>query len=178
VAGRRWETDAAGFWQPHRAAAQTYSQLIARWADASVGGVAVDLYCGVGVFAARMAEQVGTGGQILAVESAAGAVDDGRAALADLPQLRLVRGRVERTTLPQRPDVVVLDPPRSGAGREVVAAVASASPQRIVHVGCDPAAFARDVGLYATQGYSLRELCSVDAFPMTHHVECLALLTR
>lgn len=75
-------------------------------------------------------------------------------------------------------DVVVLDPPRAGAGKEVVGAVTASGPTRIIHVGCDPAAFARDLGLYRAAGYQLADLRAFDAFPATHHVECLALLER
>jgi tRNA/tmRNA/rRNA uracil-C5-methylase (TrmA/RlmC/RlmD family) len=180
VAGRTWEFDATGFWQAHRSAAQTYSDVVAQWAAASAGAVAWDLYSGVGVFAARLAEQVGATGTVRALESARGAVDDGTTALVDLPQVLLRAARVERA-LPELtgdPEVVVIDPPRAGAGRPVVAGIAEHAPRRIVHIGCDPASFARDVALYREQGYELEALRAFDAFPLTHHVECIALLTR
>ncbi len=72
----------------------------------------------------------------------------------------------------------MLDPPRAGAGKDVIAALAAADPARIVHIGCDPAAFARDIGLYRAAGYHVTRLRAFDAFPATHHVECLALLER
>ncbi|WP_063021028.1 class I SAM-dependent RNA methyltransferase [Nocardia niwae] len=182
VAGRRWEVAATGFWQAHRGAAQRYSDLIAEWADLGPGGRAWDLYSGAGVFAARLAEQTGRTGVVLAVESARPAVADGAAALRDLPWVELRAQRVERWVLEHvggaAPDVVVLDPPRAGAGKEVIGAVAAAGPARIVHVGCDPAAFARDLSLYQAAGYRLADLRAFDAFPATHHVECLALLAR
>ncbi|WP_372342059.1 class I SAM-dependent RNA methyltransferase [Nocardia sp. CC227C] len=179
VAGRRWELSATGFWQPHIGAAQCYSDVVADWAYASPGASAWDLYCGVGVFAARVAEQVGATGAVSGVEFARTAVADGTASLADLPWVELRAERVERWIAEQpaaTPEVVVLDPPRAGAGREVVAALAARSPRRIVHIGCDPAAFARDIGLYRDAGYMVTELRAFDAFPGTHHVECLALL--
>ncbi len=174
VAGRTWELAATGFWQAHRAAAQTYSDIVAGWTRP--GAVAWDLYSGVGVFAARLAESSDT---VAAVESSAPAVADGERALTGLP-VRFYAGRVEQTVaaLPAHPHVVVLDPPRAGAGKEVVAAVCAQRPDRIVHIGCDPAAFARDVALYRGGGYGLAELRAFDAFPLTHHVECLALLVR
>lgn len=181
VAGRRWELSATGFWQAHRGAAQCYSDLVAQWSGLGPGGRAWDLYSGVGVFAARLAEQTGPTGAVLAVESARPAVADGQAALRDLPWLELRAERVERWVRERdglAPDVVVLDPPRAGAGKEVVAAVTEWQPPRIIHIGCDPAAFARDLGLYQAAGYRLAELRAFDAFPATHHVECLALLER
>ncbi|MGW4285108.1 hypothetical protein ACWEFY_35340, partial [Nocardia sp. NPDC004750] len=104
------------------------------------------------------------------------------AALRDLPWVELRAQRVERWVLEHvgaaAPDVVVLDPPRAGAGKEVVGAVTASGPARIIHVGCDPAAFARDLGLYQAAGYRLADLRAFDAFPATHHVESLALLER
>lgn len=181
VAGRRWELSATGFWQAHRDAAQRYSDLVATWAALSDADHAWDLYSGAGVFAARLADQVGPGGAVLAVESSRAAVADGRAALRDLPWVQLRADRVERWLAGdtgQPPRVVVLDPPRAGAGKAVVTAVTGAGPERIVHIGCDPAAFARDLGLYGRAGYELADLRVFDAFPATHHVECVALLTR
>jgi tRNA/tmRNA/rRNA uracil-C5-methylase (TrmA/RlmC/RlmD family) len=86
-------------------------------------------------------------------------------------------GRVEHVlaSLPGRPDVVVADPPRRGLGRATVAALCDRAPGRVVHVACDPAALARDVALFAAQGYDLAALRAFDAFPMTHHMECVAL---
>ncbi|WP_063043611.1 class I SAM-dependent RNA methyltransferase [Nocardia pseudovaccinii] len=182
VAGRRWELAATGFWQAHHGAAQCYSDLVAGWAGLGLGARAWDLYSGVGVFAAALAGQVGPTGSVLAVESTRSAVADGNAALRDLPWLDLRAQRVEHWLAEHAssaaPDVVVLDPPRAGAGKEVVTAVTTSGPSRIIHIGCDPASFARDLGLYQSAGYHLADLRAFDAFPATHHVECLALLER
>ncbi|MFI6771717.1 class I SAM-dependent RNA methyltransferase [Nocardia sp. NPDC050412] len=182
VAGRRWELAATGFWQAHRGAAQCYSDVVAGWAGLGPGERAWDLYSGVGVFAARLAGQVGRTGSVLAVESTRSAVADGNAALRDLSWLDLRAQRVEHWLAEHAssaaPEVVVLDPPRAGAGKEVVTAVTTSGPSRIIHIGCDPASFARDLGLYQSAGYHLADLRAFDAFPATHHVECLALLER
>ncbi|WP_127783300.1 TRAM domain-containing protein [Rhodococcus sp. X156] len=180
AAGRTWAVSADGFWQAHVGAAEVYAQVVAELADAPTGGTAWDLYSGVGLFSAVLAEQVGAAGTVVAVESSRQAVADGTAALADLPQVRMVAGQVEQQlrTLPVPVDVVVLDPPRSGAGRSVVEAITAAEPTRIVYVACDPAALGRDVALLGAQGYRLSVLRAFDAFPMTHHVECIALFQR
>ncbi len=180
VGDRQWELDATGFWQAHRGAAQQYSDVVAEWSEVGPGSVAWDLYGGVGVFAARLAERVGTAGSVAAVEFSREAVRDGTSALTDLSQVRFHAARVEDAVaeLPAGPRVVVLDPPRSGAGRDVITAVAQHEPPRIVHVGCDPASFARDVALYREQGYRLEQLRAFDAFPLTHHVEVIGLLTK
>ncbi|HWD04841.1 MAG TPA: class I SAM-dependent RNA methyltransferase [Amycolatopsis sp.] len=178
AAGRDWHLDAHGFWQVHPFAAETFAQLVGEWAEAPCDGVAWDLYAGVGLFASVLAAQVGPGGRVLAVESGRRAVSDGEENLADLPQVSWRAGRVEHALAhaPKPVDVVVLDPPRKGAGRAVVEAIAAGQPDRIVYVACDPAALARDLATFAEHGYSLTELRAFDAFPMTHHVECVALL--
>ncbi|GGG08569.1 23S rRNA methyltransferase [Rhodococcoides trifolii] len=180
VGARDWELDATGFWQAHTGAADRYSDVVRNWSGALSGATAWDLYCGVGVFASVLADQVGPHGSVVGAEFSRQAVVDGRAALDDLPQVSLYSGRVERMfdRLPSNPSVVVLDPPRSGAGRDVVAGVSAAGAGALVHIGCDPAAFARDAGLYEQAGYRLTELRAFDAFPLTHHVEVIGLFTR
>ncbi len=180
AAGRRWELSALGFWQVHPAAADVLATLVGSWAAVPRGGTAWDLYGGVGLFASVLARQAGPTGSVTVVEASWHAVADGAAALADLAQVRFLTGRVEWALpqLPGRPDVVVLDPPRRGAGREVAAAVAGRGPARIVHLACDPAALARDIAAYLQHGYQLLAVRALDAFPMTHHVECVAVLAR
>ncbi|TVT06349.1 TRAM domain-containing protein [Amycolatopsis bartoniae] len=178
AAGRDWKLDAHGFWQVHPAAADTFAAVVADWAKATAGALVWDLYAGVGLFASVLAAQVGPEGEVVAVESGRRAVTDGEAALADLPQVRWRSGRVEDVLrdLGGRPEVVVLDPPRSGAGRAVVESIVDRGPARVLYVACDPAALARDLATFVASGYRLAELRAFDAFPMTHHVECVALL--
>ncbi|HVL82728.1 MAG TPA: class I SAM-dependent RNA methyltransferase [Pseudonocardia sp.] len=180
AAGREWRLSPGTFWQVHPALADVLAGVVGEWAAAPAGGRAWDLYGGVGLLASVLAGQVGAAGEVTVVESARRAVDDGRVALADLPQVRWRVGRVERELpgLPGPPDVAVADPPRSGLGRAVVDGLAAAGARRVVHVACDPAALARDVALLAGHGYGLARLRAFDAFPMTHHVECVALFER
>jgi tRNA/tmRNA/rRNA uracil-C5-methylase (TrmA/RlmC/RlmD family) len=181
AARREWRVSADGFWQAHPDAADVYAELVEGWADLRPGEAAWDLYAGVGLFAAVLAEAVGPAGTVMAVESFRSAAEEAASNLADLPQVRVFAGRVEsvlRAGEGPSPAVVVLDPPRKGAGREVVEAIAARGPRRVVYVACDPAALARDVATFARHGYTLADLRAFDAFPMTHHVECVALLTR
>jgi tRNA/tmRNA/rRNA uracil-C5-methylase (TrmA/RlmC/RlmD family) len=179
--GRTWRLRADGFWQVHPAAADTLAGVVAEWADVPTSGRAWDLYGGVGLFAAVLAGQATVTGAVVLVEASRPAVTDAEANLADLPQVRCVASRVEQALVSgigeERPDVVVLDPPRKGAGRLVVDGIAGRRPGRVVYVACDPAALARDVATFAGHGYRLARLRAFDAFPMTHHVECVALLT-
>jgi tRNA/tmRNA/rRNA uracil-C5-methylase (TrmA/RlmC/RlmD family) len=176
VRGRRWQVPPGAFWQVHPALADTLCDLVEDWARVPEGGVAWDLYGGAGVLAAVLAAQAGPRGVVTVVESDRAAVECGRAALEDLPQVRFRLGRVERMLGELgRPDVVVADPPRKGLGRAVVDGLVAAGPSRLLHVACDPAALGRDTALLAERGYRLRELRAFDAFPMTHHLEAVAL---
>ncbi|MGX7826771.1 class I SAM-dependent RNA methyltransferase [Actinokineospora sp. 24-640] len=180
AARRDWRIDAHGFWQVHPDAADLLAEVVGKWAAAPSGGCAWDLYAGAGLFAAVLAAQVGPEGSVVAVESDRDAAEHGAENLADLPMVRVFAGRVEDVLgadLPD-PDVVVLDPPRRGAGGAMVDAIAARGPARVVYVACDPAALARDIASFAGHGYHLRDLRAFDAFPMTHHVESVALLSR
>lgn len=181
AARRTWRVPADAFWQAHPDAADTYAEVVASWAELSPGDAAWDLYCGVGLFAAVLASAVGPSGEVIAVESAPAAAAAAADNLADLEQVRIFEGRVEavlRADVGRDPTLMVLDPPRTGAGRKVVDAIATRAPARVVYVACDPAALARDVATFAHHGYDLARLRAFDAFPMTHHLECIALLTR
>jgi len=185
---RQFRITGTGFWQVHPGAAQTLLDVVLAAAQARPGERAVDLYGGVGLFAAGLADQVGVTGSVIAVESDARAVKDARRSLHDLDQIRFEVGSVEQvlpqlTGTSQNPgplrngaDVVVLDPPRSGAGRVVIDRIVALKPRVIVYVACDPAALARDLATAAAAGYRLAQLRAFDLFPMTHHVECVATL--
>ncbi len=180
-AGRhRWQVPVTAFWQAHRDAARTYSELVADWAQPSAGTTAWDLYGGVGVFAAVLGDAVGQSGRVVSIDSSRAASRAARAALADLPQVCVITDSVRRALAAQRggADVGVVDPPRSGAGREVIDLLAAAEVPRLVHIGCEAASFARDIGLYCGCGFVVDKMRVFDSFPLTHHVECVALLTR
>ncbi len=180
VGGRTWRVPVTAFWQAHREAARVYTGVVAEWARPAPGATVWDLYGGAGVFAAALAEAVGESGRVVSVDTSRASTRAARAALADLPQVEIVTDSVRRalTAQPARADVAVLDPPRAGAGREVVDLLAAADVPRVVHIGCEAASFARDVGLYRGHGYTVEQIRVFDAFPLTHHSECVALLTR
>lgn len=114
------------------------------------------------------------------VDTARGASASARAALADLAAVTVVSGSVRGFLAGQSGsvDVAVLDPPRAGAGQAVIDLLARAAVPRIIHIGCEAASFARDIGLYRDHGYQVETIRVFDAFPLTHHVESVALLTR
>ncbi|MEV1246045.1 class I SAM-dependent RNA methyltransferase [Nonomuraea sp. NPDC049750] len=181
VGDREFRVAGSGFWQVHPGAAETLLDAVLSYAAPEPGEWALDLYCGVGLFAAGLAEGVGEQGAVFGLESEASAVRDARANLRDLPQARVERGRVEEALdrfQIERADIVVVDPPRSGLGRDVVHRITALESSRIVYVSCDPATLARDLAWFGDDGYGLVDLRAFDAFPMTHHVECVALLAR
>lgn len=180
VAGRVWRVPVTAFWQAHRDAAAVYTELVAGVAQLDPGMTAWDLYGGAGVFAAALAQAVGERGRVVTVDTSRGATRAARNALADLGWVSVVTGSVRQALVAQRrrADVAVLDPPRSGAGAEVIDLLAAAQVPRVIHIGCEAASFARDVGLYLGHGYTVEDLRVFDSFPLTHHVECVAVLTR
>ena len=155
--------------------------------DASAAGSRVlELYSGAGLFTLPLAALVGSGGEVVSLEGNEQAVRDARRTLHDQPSARLASGRVSARSVRElagsltggRPDVVVLDPPRQGAGREVIEAVGALGAERIVLVACDPAALARDLGTLLRSGYTLGSMSALDMFPHTHHFETIAVLER
>ncbi|MFJ5808011.1 class I SAM-dependent RNA methyltransferase [Streptomyces sp. NBC_01426] len=177
--GRTYRVGMGGFWQVHPQAADTLIKAVMQGLMPRKGEMALDLYCGVGIFAGALAERLGETGAVLGVESTKRAVEDARHNLTDFPRVRIEQGKVEQI-LPKTGitecDLVVLDPPRAGAGKQTVRHIAGLSARRIAYVACDPAALARDLGYFKENGYKVRTLRVFDLFPMTHHVECVAIL--
>jgi tRNA/tmRNA/rRNA uracil-C5-methylase (TrmA/RlmC/RlmD family) len=167
-----FQVAADGFWQAHAAAPDVLVGRMLAGLQPKVGEVALDLYCGVGLFAAAL---VAAGASVWGVEGDRRAVE---LAAANVPQATFVAGDVARrvSRLPERADLVVLDPPRTGAGADVIAAVARRRPRAIAYVACDPAALGRDLRTAGELGYHATSVTAHDLFPMTHHVECVAIL--
>jgi len=180
VGARTWRVPVTAFWQAHRDATRVYSSLVADWAQPGSGMTVWDLYGGAGVFAAALGDAVGESGRVLTVDTSRAATRAARAALVDLPQVDVITDSVRRALTMQRAgaDVAVLDPPRAGAGRDIIDLLAAAGVPRVVHIGCEAASFARDIGLYLGHGYGVEKIQVFDAFSLTHHTESVALLTR
>ncbi|MFF2488951.1 class I SAM-dependent RNA methyltransferase [Microbacterium sp. NPDC058062] len=198
VGGRDFRVDAGGFWQVHRLAAHTLTTTVAAALGALPGdAVAVDpdawhldLYGGVGLFAATLGDLGGSSTRVTSVESDARATEHAGENLAEWVGARAETGRVDRwlarlaaeASVPERErlsrGVVLLDPPRSGAGREVVDHLTSLAPSTVVYVACDPVALARDIATFRAGGYEVASVDGLDLFPNSHHVEAVAVLTR
>ena len=195
AAGRRWRVSAGAFWQVHPGAADTLTEAVLDTLRPRPGEVALDLFCGAGLFAGALATRVGPEGAVIAVDADRTAVRDARHNLRGTPWVRVHAGDVARVLArggwPQ-PGLAVLDPPRTGASRRIierllnphVAGRRRPGPRsgrrglrRVAYVSCDPATLARDIAVFAEFGWRLDALRAFDAFPMTHHVECVAALT-
>ncbi len=180
AAGRRHEFRVAadGFWQVHPGAPRTLVETVLDLLRPVAGESVLDLYAGVGLFAAFLADAVGESGRVVAVEGDPAASAYSR---DNVPTASVTAGDVATvlaSSYPGAVDLVVLDPPREGARRAVVEQVIGRLPRAVAYVACDPAALARDVAIFAEHGYRLERLRAFDLFPMTHHVECVALLTK
>ncbi|HWD61107.1 MAG TPA: class I SAM-dependent RNA methyltransferase, partial [Humibacter sp.] len=150
----------------------------------------LDLYGGVGLLAAAIGDRFGPTTRITSVESDEDTTDHAAANLADWLGAQTVTAKVEhylrdlttRSTEGERSRLrdatVVLDPPRSGAGREAVDLIAGLAPAQLVYVACDPVAFARDLRWFRDRGYAMTKARAFDLFPNTHHVEMVASLVR
>ncbi|MGW1074933.1 class I SAM-dependent RNA methyltransferase [Streptomyces sp. NPDC002537] len=176
---RTYRVGEGGFWQVHPQAADTLVKAVMQGLMPRKNDMALDLYCGVGLFAGALGERITDKGAVLGIESSKRAVEDARHNLQDLDRVRIEQGKVEQV-LPRtgidHADLIVLDPPRAGAGKQTVRHLASLGARRIAYVACDPAALARDLAYFAEEGYRPVTLRAFDLFPMTHHVECVAIL--
>ena len=172
---------ADGFWQVHPGAPAALVEAVLGFLQPRPGESALDLYSGVGLFSAFLADAVGPSGSVTAIESDRRATALAAENLAEQGWASVVFGRVDKVLsqwADAAADIVVLDPPRAGAKKGVVASIAALRPRAIAYVACDPAALARDVSYFAGHGYRLTGLRAFDLFPMTHHVECVALLEK
>jgi tRNA/tmRNA/rRNA uracil-C5-methylase (TrmA/RlmC/RlmD family) len=164
------------FWQSHVNAPKVLTEIVSEYANAQSGEHVLDLYGGVGLFTSALIDQVGPKGRIDLVEGSKSATADAKRNFAAHSNVNIVTASVERAiTRIDGGDVVILDPPREGAGKEVINELARIAPRAIVYVACDPAALARDTTYLHEVGYSLKKMRAFDLFPMTHHIETVAL---
>lgn len=179
VDGRTLEVSQESFWQSHKDAPELLTNAVLDFAQLQSGEHVLDLYGGVGLFTAAIIDQVGATGHVDLIEGSKIATEDARRNFAQYKNITVATGDVAKL-LPRitAADVVVLDPPREGAGKDVISQLSVLNPRAIIYVACDPAALARDTAYLQDHSYSLAGLRAFDLFPMTHHIECVALYER
>jgi tRNA/tmRNA/rRNA uracil-C5-methylase (TrmA/RlmC/RlmD family) len=181
VRGRSYRISPGVFWQVHTGAATALLGAVLGFVGPCEGASVVDLYAGAGLFSVPLADAVGPSGSVLAVERDRRACADARHNGATFPTLRVLEGEVTPTLVESalgRPDIVVLDPAREGAGTGVMRALAAHTPavRTVIYVSCDPSSFGRDSRALLDEGWRLAGLRAFDIFPMTEHVELVAAL--
>ena len=184
--GREFRVSGDGFWQIHRAAPEALGGAVRGLLSEMLrpGARVADLYAGAGLFSGLLADAVGVTGEVLSVEGSPVTSKDAVRNFDGEPQVVVRPGRVERVlaaaartgSAGSQLDAVVLDPPRAGAGKNVVRQIVASGPRAVAYVSCDPASFARDVGYFGSAGWELAELQAFDLYPHTHHLETVALL--
>ena len=179
INGFNLEVSQRSFWQSHKLAPAFLTKVFSEFAQIKAGDLVLDLYGGVGLFTSQFLEAVGEAGQIDLVEGSKSATADAIRNFAEKKNVKVHTGDVAKL-LPRftQSDVIILDPPREGAGKEVVQAMAVLKPRAIVYVACDPAALARDTTYLSEVGYEITKIRAFDLFPMTHHIESVALFGR
>ena len=182
AAGLRFRIHVDTFFQTNSAQAERLVELVKSFAGDVAGAEVVDVYCGVGLFSLALAA---AGARVTGVEIGAAAVAAARRNATDngLASLTFHAGdarKVLADVLPagRAPKVLVLDPPRAGAGGKVMRRIARACPERIVYVSCNPTTLARDLIELRPFGYQIAAVQPIDLFPQTYHVETVVLLER
>lgn len=172
----QFQVSRESFWQGHMRAAEVLGAAALDILQPQPGERALDLYGGVGLFGTLLADY---GAQVDIIESNVAAVRDGQSNLKEFPNVRYHLGDVAKKIFDiERADIVLLDPPRSGADFAVLKKIASLNPRVICYISCDPASLARDCARLAELGYEIASASAYDLFPQTAHIECVFSFRR
>lgn len=179
VAGSELQVSQSSFWQSHKSAPAVLIDAVMKFAEVRSGDQVLDLYGGVGLFTSAAIKVVGETGRVDLVEASSSAVGDAKINFSNQSNVNIYLGDVAKI-MPRigSADVVILDPPRDGAGQLVLQLISDLNPRSFVYVACDPAALARDSSFASSLGWQLKQVRAFDLFPMTHHIEMVALFTR
>lgn len=174
----QYQVSSDSFWQGNINAPGALIDAVMEYAQVQAGDHLLDLYGGVGLFAGAAIEKIGAAGRIDIVEGARSATFDAKANFARFNNVYIHTGDVAKEVKKfDSADVILLDPPRTGAGAGVIESITQLGARAIIYIACDPAALARDTSYLREAGYQLQAIRAFDIFPMTHHVECLAFFT-
>ena len=179
---KTFQISAKSFYQVNTAQTEVLYQKAFELADLQPDDIVVDAYAGIGTIGISLADRVQ---EVLGMEVVAEAVEDAKANAArnGLENVHYFVGKAEKI-MPQwlregiQPTVVFVDPPRKGLEASFIETTAAVKPERIVYISCNPATLARDLALFAEEGYVTKQVQPVDLFPQTTHVECVVLMSR
>ena len=167
------------FWQSHKNAPTLLLQQVIKYADIKSGDIVCDLYGGAGLFTASIAKLTGDTGEVHLVERDNDCIKDAIKMFQNKKNIIIYHGKVEQKLGKiKNIDIIILDPPRNGAGKQVVNQIIDKNPKCIVYVSCNPASLARDTKILLENNYILKNIVGLDLFPMTHHIECIALFQK
>ncbi len=188
LAGVRLKITAPSFYQVNREGAELLYKKAKELAKPTGEDVLLDLYCGAGSIGLSMAKEVK---ELYGIEIVESAVECARENAAENGIFnakfytgdaknteRLLENAEKSLGKKIKPDIIILDPPRTGCDEELVKFAVSLSPKRIVYISCNPKTLARDVARFIPLGYNTDEVTPVDMFPCTGHVESVVCLTR
>jgi len=175
VGGNSFKISPEAFWQSHKMAPTTLVKVVLAQLGIKKNDHLCDLYSGVGLFAAAILNEISDQGFITLIESDKTAIADARKVFMNKQTVKILQGLVaQQLPIVKRADLILLDPPRTGAGEVVIKQIIKLKPRKIVYVACDPAALARDAKFLLDSGYKLDHISAYDLFPMTQHIECVA----
>ena len=182
LCGVSFDISPLSFYQVNHDGAEVLYRTAAEFAELSDGDTLLDLYCGVGTIGLSMAS---TAGRLIGVEVIPQAVENAkqnakRNGIENAEFICADAGEAAKKLAADdmKPDVVIVDPPRKGCGEDVIEAMKTLSPRKIVMVSCNSATAARDCARLKEIGYTPIKMRAVDMFPRTGHVECVVCLTR
>ena len=175
VDGRSFRVSSPSFFQVNISQTAQAVQVVRRGLRLTPNDVLLDAYSGVGTFAILLATYVK---KVIAVEESSAAVSDARENATGVDNVEFTVGRTEEVLgrLDENPDVVVLDPPRTGCQPAALQSLIQLAPPRVAYVSCDAETMARDLKRLCEGPYTLKQVVPLDMFPQTHHVECVAIL--
>jgi 23S rRNA (uracil1939-C5)-methyltransferase len=176
VGGRQFRVSARSFFQVNTQLAERMVSTVEELLPAKTN-ILLELYAGVGMFSAFLAKRVG---KLLAIETSQSACDDFDYNLDDYDNVELYQGRVEDVIplLDVKPDVVLIDPPRSGIDKKVLEHIITMSPKLLIYISCDPATLARDSQILVQGGYEPRSFLPIDLFSQTFHIETISFWVK
>jgi len=177
AAGRDYRVSAGSFFHVNTSGAEALVALVQECLEPTGSDTLVDVYCGVGLFGLALADQVA---RVIGVEADPSAIADFCYNAQRMDQVVSIEGKAQGSLsgLEGPVDLMVIDPPRSGAGERTVGEIVRLQPRRLAYVSCDPATLARDARRLVDGGYHLQVVQPLDLFPQTYHIESVALFVK